>query len=144
MSLINQIESNDLEENQLHIFFLGQSGYVLKSKNLIIYIDPYLSNFIEHYKGLNQIDMIRNYSPPINPSSITKCDAIICTHSHIDHMDPWTIGNIKTNFNFYASIGAISKSDIKISKSRRKLLSPSKPIHIENFKVFSFINRNIG
>jgi hypothetical protein len=53
-------------------------------------------------------------------------------------MDPWTIGNIKTKFNFYASIGALSKSDVKISKSRTKLLSPGKTIEIENFKVFSF------
>ena len=138
MNLLNQIELIDLEDNQLHIYFLGQAGYVLKSKNLIIYIDPYLSNFIEDYEGLNQVDMIRNYSSPINPSSITKCDAIICTHSHVDHMDPWTIGRIKTKFNFYASMGAVAKSDIKIFKSRIKLLSPGKPVDIKNFKVFSF------
>jgi L-ascorbate 6-phosphate lactonase len=138
MDLINKIELIDLDDNQLHIYFLGQSGYVLKSKNLIIYIDPYLSDFIENYNGLNQTDMVRNYSSPINPSLISKCNAIICTHSHIDHMDPWTIENIKTKFNFYASIGAISKSDIKISKTRTKFLSPAKPVNIENFKIFSF------
>jgi L-ascorbate 6-phosphate lactonase len=138
MKLINQIELIDLEDNQLHIYFLGQSGYVLKTKKSIIYIDPYLSNYIEHYNGLNQVDMIRNYSSPISPLSITKCNAIICTHAHADHMDPWTINNIKTKFDFYASIGALSKTNIKISKKRIKLLSPNKPINIENFKVFSF------
>jgi L-ascorbate 6-phosphate lactonase len=138
MNIINDIELDNLDENQLHIYFIGQSGYVLKSKNLIVYIDPYLSNFIENPNGLNQVDMIRNYSPPINPSAIKKCNAIICTHSHVDHMDPWTINKIKTEFILYASIGAISKSSVKISESKIRLLSLDNPLSIGDIKVRSF------
>ena len=138
MNIINEIELNNIDENQLHIYFIGQSGYVLKSKKSIIYIDPYLSNYIDDHNGLNQVDMIRNFSSPIDPSSIKKCDAIICTHSHVDHMDPWTINRVKTEFNLCASIGSVSKSKIKIPESRTIFLSSDNPLNITDFKVISF------
>ncbi len=30
--------------------------------------------------------MSRSFPSPLDPSMIKKCDAIICTHSHVDHM----------------------------------------------------------
>ena len=90
MSLIKEIESTIVSENQLIIYFIGQSGYVVKIKDFIIYIDPYLTDYIENSAGLNEKHMRRNYPSPIDPELIIKCDAIICTHAHVDHMDPWT------------------------------------------------------
>ena len=40
MSLIKEIESTIVSENQLIMYFIGQSGYVVKIKDFIIYIDP--------------------------------------------------------------------------------------------------------
>ena len=94
MSLLKQIESENTDKDQMSIYFLGQSGYVLKCKELTIYIDPYLTDYIENPLGLNEKKMHRSFPSPIDPESISKCDAIICTHSHADHMDPWTINKI--------------------------------------------------
>ena len=77
MSLIKKIESQDIDNNQMCIYFLGQSGYVLKCKELTIYIDPYLTDCIENPLGLNEKKMYRSFPSPIDPKSISKCDAII-------------------------------------------------------------------
>ncbi len=138
MNIFNEIESNKINKDQLLIYFIGQSGYVIKSKYLTIYIDPYLTNYIEDSKGMNNSNMQRNYSPPIDPRLITRCDAIICTHSHADHMDPWTLNQIKTEFLLFASIGAISKSQIKIPKSRVKLLYPENSSYLDNIILTPF------
>lgn len=82
------------------MFFIGQSGYVLKTKDCILYIYQYLTDYIENPAGLNEGFMYRNYPSPIDSAMITKCDSVICTHFHIDHMDPWTLRQIKTNFQF--------------------------------------------
>ena len=90
MNLIELI--NDPTKGEIfRIGFLGQTGYALKKNNTTILIDPYLSNYIEHYNGLNDQKMIRQYPPIIKPHEIDSIDAVLCTHSHFDHMDPWTL-----------------------------------------------------
>ena len=114
MNLLQQIELDDINDNQLFIYFLGQSGYVLKFKKFTIYVDPYLTDYIENPLGLNERNMKRSFPTPIKPEEILKCDAIICTHSHVDHMDPWTISNINSDFQLFTSIGAYEKNEIII------------------------------
>ena len=138
MNLIKQIESQKINNNQLYIYFLGQSGYVLNFKGFIIYIDPYLTDYIENPLGLNEKNMSRLFPSPIDPKSISKCDAIICTHSHVDHMDPWTINKIDTNYKLFSSIGAYEKSDLKISKSKIRFLQPEKTFKIGEISIVPF------
>ncbi|MBE6884525.1 MAG: MBL fold metallo-hydrolase [Ruminococcaceae bacterium] len=71
------------------IRFLGQSGYVLKTKNSEIIIDPYLSDSVNRVAGRP-----RTLPIPIEPKKI-HCDAVICTHNHLDHLDPDTVSQIK-------------------------------------------------
>lgn len=72
---------------------LGQSGYVLKTENSKIIIDPYLSDSVNRVAGRPRLLPI-----PINPSDIS-CDAVICTHDHLDHLDPDTVYSlIKSSF----------------------------------------------
>ena len=78
----------------MKIRFLGQSGYILKSGNTEIVIDPYLSD------SVNRIaNRPRTLPIPINPEDI-NCDAVICTHNHLDHLDPDTVEKINKN-QFY-------------------------------------------
>ncbi|MBE6537309.1 MAG: MBL fold metallo-hydrolase [Ruminococcaceae bacterium] len=67
---------------------LGQSGYVLKTERSEIIIDPYLSDSVNRIAGRPRLLPI-----PISPESIS-CDAVICTHNHLDHLDPDTVAKI--------------------------------------------------
>ena len=100
MKIIDLI-NNSSNDKSLKIGFLGQSGYVLKKKNFTILIDPYLSDYIENPNGENNQKMKRNFPPVINPSEVDSVNAVFCTHSHLDHMDPWTLKKIipKTTIN---------------------------------------------
>ncbi|HIC82994.1 MAG TPA: MBL fold metallo-hydrolase, partial [Candidatus Marinimicrobia bacterium] len=64
IQLLNQIENEKVDNKKLIVYYLGQSGYVLKTKNTIIYIDPYLSDYVSHTSGLYDKEMVRNYPPP--------------------------------------------------------------------------------
>ena len=136
MSLLKQIESQNIHNNQMYIYFLGQSGYVLKFKELTIYIDPYLTDYIENpLVGSNEKNIYRSFPSPIDPKTIAKCDAIICTHSHIDHMDPWTINKINTDYKLFSSIGAYEKSNLKIPQSRIRFLQSEKTFKIGEISI---------
>lgn len=74
----------------MKIKFLGQSGYIIKSNNSQIIIDPYLSDSVNRAAGRARMLPI-----PLNSNEIS-CDAVICTHNHLDHLDPDTVSKIPT------------------------------------------------
>jgi len=135
MNLIKQIEQNNIRDQSIHIIFLGQSGYVIKTKDTIMYIDPYLSDYVENSNGLNDKSMNRNFPPPFMPHKIQKLDAVLCTHSHADHMDPWTISNINPDFILYSSLGAYEKNPVEVPSDKIIFLEPGKITMINELKI---------
>ncbi len=80
----------------LKIRWLGQSGYILTDGRNTICIDPYLSDIV------NQIaNRPRTREVPILPQDL-NCDAVICTHNHLDHIDIDSIPLMNKSINFFA------------------------------------------
>lgn len=61
---------------------IGQSGYVLKSGATELILDPYLSDIVNKVAGRE-----RSLPSPLDAAKI-QADAVICTHDHMDHLDP--------------------------------------------------------
>ncbi len=74
--------------------WLGQSGYILKTATTTLVIDPYLSNSVERLTGRERMRPI-----PIDPRRLTA-DAVVCTHTHLDHLDPDTVSVMPKNTRF--------------------------------------------
>ncbi len=73
---------------------IGQSGYILKTKDTEITIDPYLSDIVN--RVANRPRMVE---APIHPRDIDS-DAVICTHNHMDHLDPDAVVEMPQNTHF--------------------------------------------
>lgn len=81
----------------LKIKWLGQSGYLLTDGKSTICIDPYLSDSVAAVTGSKRL-----ISAPVLPENL-QADVVICTHNHLDHLDPVTIkGMDKKNTAFLA------------------------------------------
>ena len=65
----------------LKIRWIGQGGYLLSDGTTTICIDPYLSNVVDRVAGRG-----RMVKAPFEPEQL-ECDAVICTHDHLDHVD---------------------------------------------------------
>ena len=74
----------------LKITWLGQGGYMLCDEKNTLCIDPYLSDSVFKSSG-----KARLLPPPIKPEEL-ECDVMICTHNHLDHVDPDTISVMKS------------------------------------------------
>ena len=73
------------------LWWLGQSGFAIKFRDIIFYIDPYLSDSLTiKYKDTER-PHIRMTASPLNPADIHHADLILCTHKHSDHLDPGTV-----------------------------------------------------
>jgi L-ascorbate 6-phosphate lactonase len=76
---------------QLAILWLGQSGFLLKSSSAVLLIDPYLSDFAEQWTYGWPNEHIRMSAIPLQPKELHGINYVLCTHDHVDHIDPFTI-----------------------------------------------------
>ncbi|TSA14235.1 MBL fold metallo-hydrolase [bacterium] len=120
MTLSNSISQYSLESDELAIWFLGQSGYLIKSRDAVIAVDPYLSDFVENKNGLNDRFAKRRYPPPLDPSSLSFVEAVLITHGHNDHMDPWTLGALPGPFDLFLTEVAWNQN--KVSGKMRTVI----------------------
>lgn len=112
----------------MKIRFLGQSGYVLKTENSEIIIDPYLSDSVNRVANRPRILPI-----PIQPKNI-KCDAVICTHNHLDHLDPDTVAEIIDN-QFFITTNEGKTELLKMGKSNVVSLNVGESIDVGDFEI---------
>ena len=104
--LINEIDGADSPSPT--VWWLGQSGFVIKFRDIIFYVDPYLSDSLTRKYENTDRPHIRMTESPLDPSEIRHADLILCTHKHSDHLDPGTIP---------ALLGASTRAKVVIPKS---------------------------
>lgn len=112
----------------MKIRFLGQSGYLLKSGNTEIIIDPYLSDSVNRVAGRP-----RTLPIPINPKDI-RCDAVICTHNHLDHLDPDTVLEIPTEQYFITTNEGVEELK-RLGRKNAAALNVGDSISIGDFNI---------
>lgn len=70
----------------MKIIWLGQAGLLMETAGKIILIDPYLSN------SVSKVNASNDRRVPVEEKFLyIKPDVIVCTHNHLDHLDPETL-----------------------------------------------------
>lgn len=75
----DEVEAAD--PSGLTMWYIGGSGFVLRSPEVTVYIDPYFGNG-------SPPKIVRMIPVPLDPADATQCDAVLATHEHLDHMHP--------------------------------------------------------
>ena len=87
-----QLQDFQVPQNALTMWWLGQSGFIVKSPaGKLIVIDPYLSNLCKLDGDRYGLDADRRVPAPISAPELVGVDLFVFTHSHLDHMDPETV-----------------------------------------------------
>lgn len=114
----------------MKILPLGQSGYRIRSGNTEIIIDPYLSDSVNKVSG--RARMLPYY---LDPKEIC-CDAVICTHDHLDHLDPETVEQIDEKQFYITTAEGVEKLK-SLGRSNAKYLPHGESITVGDVKVTS-------
>lgn len=107
---------------------LGQSGYILKTEHSEIIIDPYLSDSVNRVAGRPRLLPL-----PIEPSDIS-CDAVVCTHDHLDHLDPDTVSLIDSKQLFVTTNGGKEKLEA-LGKENVVAINEGESINLGDFDI---------
>ena len=90
---LEQLKAHSVPAKSLSVWWLGQNSFILKSPDgKLITIDPYLSNACEGEARRLGMNATRQVPIPITPQELVGMDLFVMTHSHLDHMDPQTLG----------------------------------------------------
>ena len=79
------------DENSLHLWWLGQSGFLLQWRGRHVLFDPYLSDSLTAKYADTDKPHVRMTERVIAPQKLTFVDVVTSTHNHTDHLDAFTL-----------------------------------------------------
>jgi L-ascorbate metabolism protein UlaG (beta-lactamase superfamily) len=94
---VAQWKSLPLAEGETALWWMGQSGFAVRSRSSCFLIDPYLSNSLARKYAGTRFPHVRMMPAPTSAESVSDLDLVFCTHRHTDHMDRDTLTVISRN-----------------------------------------------
>lgn len=89
-ALLHDIESAPNAETQFHIWWLGQSGFLIKWNGHTLLMDPYLSDSLSvKYKDTKPHERMSELVIPAD--RLRGIDVVTSSHNHTDHLDAETL-----------------------------------------------------
>lgn len=90
-ALLDDMATADPFPDQACVWWLGQSGYAIKTASALVYIDLYLSEHLTAKYAATDKPHIRMTSAPLRGNEITDARWVFASHKHSDHLDPGTL-----------------------------------------------------
>jgi L-ascorbate metabolism protein UlaG (beta-lactamase superfamily) len=87
-----------VDSDELHMWWLGQSGYLIQYKGKRLLIDPYLSDSLTKKYASTEKPHVRISELVLDPALLPRIDIITSSHNHTDHLDAETLSPILSNF----------------------------------------------
>ncbi|HJR79649.1 MAG TPA: MBL fold metallo-hydrolase [Anaerolineales bacterium] len=102
--------------DQLHLWWLGQSGFLIQWLGYHLFLDPYLSDSLtKKYANTNK-PHVRMTERVIAPEQLDFVDVVTSSHNHTDHLDGETlIPLLQANPNLTV---IVSRSNVSFAAER--------------------------
>jgi L-ascorbate metabolism protein UlaG (beta-lactamase superfamily) len=79
------------DPDRLHLWWLGQSGFLVALGGRHLLLDPYLSDSLTRKYADTDKPHVRMTSLVVEPSELAFADVVTASHAHTDHLDPDTL-----------------------------------------------------
>ncbi len=90
-ALLDDIAAARQDTGGFHLWWLGQSGFLIQWQGRHLLIDPYLSDSLTRKYAETDKPHIRMSELVIDPSSLDFIDLVSSSHNHTDHLDAETL-----------------------------------------------------
>ena len=137
-ALLKQVQQYEGDNHHFHIWWLGQSGYLLLWQGKKILIDPYLSDSLTKKYADTSKPHIRMSERVIDPALLKDILIVSSSHNHTDHLDAETLiplikNNPGINFIIPEANRNFIAERIKMPVDFPKGLNDGEQITIEDF-----------
>lgn len=90
-TLLADIAAAEADTEALHVWWLGQSGFLVSHNGVRVLFDPYLSDSLTVKYAQTDKPHTRMTERVIAPEKLTGLSLITSTHNHTDHLDAETL-----------------------------------------------------
>ncbi len=95
-ALLADIERTRTNASALHVWWLGQSGFLLQYNGHHLLFDPYLSDSLTKKYAQTDKPHTRLSEQVIDPARLSMIDVVTSSHNHTDHLDADTLLPLRT------------------------------------------------
>ena len=95
--LVAEMDSLLTDTTHYHLWWLGQSGYLLQWRGKRVLIDPYLSDSLTKKYAATDKPHIRMSELVIRPELFKGINIVTSSHNHTDHLDAETLKPVLNN-----------------------------------------------
>ena len=78
-----------------HLWWLGQSGFLVKWKNHHLLFDPYLSDSLTQKYADTDKPHVRMTTRVVSPDRLDFIEVVTSSHNHTDHLDADTLNSLR-------------------------------------------------
>jgi L-ascorbate metabolism protein UlaG (beta-lactamase superfamily) len=89
--LLKEVEQFANDAGKFHLWWLGQSGYLLTFKGKRVLLDPYLSDSLTAKYASTNKPHIRMSERVVQPGLLKNISIVTSSHNHTDHLDGETL-----------------------------------------------------
>ena len=88
---LDDISAAKHDANSLHLWWLGQSGFLIQWNSRHLLLDPYLSDSLTQKYATTDKPHVRLTERVIAPERLDFIDVVTSSHNHTDHLDAETL-----------------------------------------------------
>jgi L-ascorbate metabolism protein UlaG (beta-lactamase superfamily) len=124
------------DETGMHIWWLGQSGFLVQVAGECIVIDPYLSDTMTALYAATETPYERITGLVVEPELLSFVDLVAATNARLDHLDPGTLPDILSGgAGFVCAAGTEEVAAERAGKSPDAALGPNGQAEFGGFIV---------
>ncbi|HZJ16842.1 MAG TPA: MBL fold metallo-hydrolase [Chthoniobacteraceae bacterium] len=90
-SFLADLARPDTQPGELRVWWLGQSGFLVRHAGDFLLLDPYLSDSLTHKYAQTDKPHVRLTERVIAPEKLTGISVVTSSHNHTDHLDAETL-----------------------------------------------------
>jgi L-ascorbate metabolism protein UlaG (beta-lactamase superfamily) len=90
-AFLSDVQDAQSEYEQFHLWWLGQSGFLIQWQERHLLLDPYLSDSLTKKYFETDKPHVRMTGRIVAPENLGFVNVVTSTHNHTDHLDPETL-----------------------------------------------------
>jgi L-ascorbate metabolism protein UlaG (beta-lactamase superfamily) len=94
-AFLADIESAPRSPDQLHLWWLGQSAFLMLRGDVRVLVDPYLSDSLTKKYANTDKPHVRMSRRVVDPFLLRRINVVTASHGHTDHLDAETLAAIR-------------------------------------------------